>query len=636
MKKLLSVLLCAAIVCSSCALFAAGAGEIKDALNEYPVILVAGYSSSAMYRGDDPATGEQVWGVDVNEILQLVLKNIAQLGRGLGALTLGNAKRIADTIGGGMVELYGDLACNPDGTSVNDIHTYASEAADVNSANIQAAYPEGDILRHETVIEEEIAHYIGYENIYHFQCDFRMGQIACAAALDALVESVLDYTGKDRVNIFAVSHGGQTVSTYLALYGEKNRVHNAVLTVPAIGGAALAYDPMSDNVKLDEDCLIRFIEHGNQLEEDYDWLVKAQQLGFLDNIIHYLIPYLLDVLGYWGSMWDFLPPEYYEEVKAMRLDPVESARLIALSDEYHYTVQPTVAEKFRACQANGTNIYILAGTGHPAVTGLQENSDAIITVKSSTGATCAPIGQRFADGYTQLEPCGGKYKVSPAMDIDASTCYLPDHTWFVDGLFHGMTLWDDYTRVLMVKMLVTDSLQDVDTDPAYPQFHYSTNPARKVYFEFTNCVPGYIDAAADGLTITNVCKDCRIRLTGVTIDGANVTVRVNPLQTLQPGESVTLPLRGSFPAANKEAVSVTVSYAVSTVTPVNSRTEIFTLRNGADAVALNDFTATTALAQLTAKLGAPLANLLQRLGLAEFTLLLLGVFSYWFRAFTGR
>ncbi|MBR4727405.1 MAG: hypothetical protein IK080_05885 [Clostridia bacterium] len=636
MKKLLSVLLCAAIVCSTCALFATGAGEIHDKLNDYPVIMVAGYSSSSMYCGDDPETGEHVWGVDVDEILQQVLKNIAQIGRGLGALTLGNAKRIADTLGGAVVEMYGDLACNPDGTSVNNIHTYASAAKDVNSANIQAAYPDGDILRHETVIEAEIAEYIGYENIYHFQCDFRMGQLACAAGLDALVEDVLAYTGKDRVNIFAVSHGGQTVSTYLALYGYKNRVHNAVLTVPAIGGAALAYDPLADKVKLDEECLIRFIEHGNQLEEDYDWLVKAQQLGFLDDIIHYFIPYLLAVLEYWGSMWDFLPPEYYEEVKAKLLDPVESARLIALSDEYHYQVQPTVAEKFRECQENGTNILILAGTGHPAVTGLQESSDAIITVKSSTGATCAPIGQRFADGYTQINDCGGKYKVSPAMDIDASTCYLPDHTWFVDGLFHGMTLWDDYTRVLMVKMTVTDTLTDVYSDPAYPQFHYTTNPSSKVYFEFTNCVPGYITDQTDGLTVTNVCQDCRIRLTGVDIRGADVSVRVRPLQTLQPGESVTLPLRGAFPTSSKEAVDVTVYYTVSTVTPANCRTETFTLLNGSDAVALRDYTETTPLAQLSAKIGAPLAGMLQRLGLAEFTLMLLGVFSYWVRAFSLR
>ena len=55
-------------------------------------------------------------------------------------------------------------------------------------------------------------------------------------------------------------------------------VHNAVLTVPAIGGAALAYDVLSENIVFDEDTLFNFIQNGMMLQEDYDWLVKASQL----------------------------------------------------------------------------------------------------------------------------------------------------------------------------------------------------------------------------------------------------------------------------------------------------------------------------------------------------------------------
>lgn len=95
------------------------------------------------------------------------------------------------------------------------------------------------------------------------------------------------------MNIFAVSHGGQVTATYLNLFGFKNDVDNAVMTIPAIGGAALAYDLASCNAALDEECLLRFIEHGMRWEEDYDWLVKAQQLGFLDKVINALIPYVL-------------------------------------------------------------------------------------------------------------------------------------------------------------------------------------------------------------------------------------------------------------------------------------------------------------------------------------------------------
>ncbi len=63
------------------------------------------------------------------------------------------------------------------------------------------------------------------------------------------------------------------------------------------------------------------------------------------------------------------------------------------------------------------NISIIAGTGNNSVTGMQVNSDGIIPTYCSTGATCAPIGWRFADGYTQVNDCDGKYKVSPDMTV---------------------------------------------------------------------------------------------------------------------------------------------------------------------------------------------------------------------------
>ena len=81
-------------------------------------------------------------------------------------------------------------------------------------------------------------------------------------------------------------------------------------------------------------------------ETDYNWLVKAEKLGFLDDIVNNLLPYIWDVLGYWGSMWDFVPTEYYEAMKAKRLDPVESAALIEKSDYMHYQVMPDFANGF--------------------------------------------------------------------------------------------------------------------------------------------------------------------------------------------------------------------------------------------------------------------------------------------------
>ncbi len=633
MKKFISVLLCVCLIVASCLVVSSAQTNVDGEISDLPVIMVAGYGSTALYTGDSPETGKQVWGVVAGDIISSVLSNIAKVGISLGALAFGNTTPIAETVGKVMVDLYGVLACAPDGTSVNDIHLYSSSPEKLNTAN--AMRSGDDILIHEKDIEKEIAEYVGYDNIYTFQMDFRMGQEACAKQLDEFIDAVIEYTGKDKVNLYAVSHGGQTAATYLVLYGYKNKVNNAVLTVPAIGGAGLAYDPMANKLDFDEECLARFIEHGTMTETDVEWLLKANRLGFLDDILNTLLPYLLEIVGNWGSMWDFIPVEKYEEVKALRLDPVKNAGVIAKSDRYHYEIQPLIKEKFAECEANGTHISIIAGTGNPIVTGLKENSDGVITTHASTGAACAPYGQRFADGYVQINDCGGKYKVSPSMTVDASTAYLPDNTWFVEGLFHGMTLWDYYTIDLAMTLLLTDRIKDVYTDEKYPQFKYTTNPSSSVYAEFSNSEPGFIGRDASSVIITNVNRKNPVIITGIVADGAKLRFKMNPAFLLMPGESTAIKFEGEIPSESGKAVHITVCYASTTLSPLGYRTQTFTVSDGDRAAYEGGFRRTDNVTPFDTLIGDNFSALLQRLGLKEFFSMIYSVCYFWFNAIFG-
>ncbi len=635
MKKFISVLLCVCIIGASCVVMSSAKTNVDGKISDLPVIMVAGYASTSLYKVNPDGSHEHAWGIDINEILSLVLKKIVDLGKGLGALTFGNAKILADTVGQGFVDLYGDLALNPDGTSVEEICRYASTASEANVANIKKVNPDGDdILIHERDIIKEIEEYVDDENIFIFQMDWRMNQTSCAKQLDEFVDSVLEYTGKDKVNIYAVSHGGQTTSTYLALYGNKNKVNNAVLTIPAIGGAGIAYDLLMNNVELDEDCLIRFIEHGTMTETDFEWLVRAQQLGFIDNLCKELVPYLLKVLGYWGSIWDFIPSDKYEEVKSLKLDSVASARLIEESDKFHYEILPTLAERFAECQKNGTHISIIAGTGNRIVTGLNENSDGVITVSCSTGATVAPFGSRFADGYTQINPCDGKYKVSPSMDIDASTAFLPDNTWFVEDFYHGMTLWDYYTIDLAMTLLLTDRIQDVYSDSYYPQFRYSSNPSNTVYAEFDNSKQGYVESGATKLIVTNVNRKNSASISAIVCDGADLKFKVNPFKLLKPGESIEIPFEGSVPAESKTEITITIYFNTTTVTPSNCRAMGFTVMNGNDAEYDGGFVSTESATPFDKAIGGGFASFLSKLGLLEFFRMIYNVINYWINIVT--
>lgn len=628
MKKLLCIVLSVVLAVSSC-FFASAMGEVEGKVSDYPVIIVPGYSSTNLYYGESLETGESVWGLDFDHVLERVLARIADIGIGLGTFAFDDAEYITDVLAEEMLVLFEKLRCNPDGTSAYELHQDYTDALHKNNAYLIENRTD-TMYRQEVEISEEIAYYIGHENIYNFSCDFRMGAESCAAELDAFIQSVKEHSGKDKVNLFAVSHGGQVSATYLALYGHKGDVDNAVLTIPAIGGAGIAHDAMMACFDFDEECLLRFIENGTMTEENYNWLVKANQLGFIDTLANSLFPKILPAIGYWGSLWDFIPLAQYEATKAALLDSEESARLIEISDRFHYEILPSMPEKFAKCIENGINISIISGTGNRILTGMNENSDAIITVNASTGATCAPYGKRFADGYVQINPCGGKDKISPSMEIDASTAYLPDNTWFVDGLFHGMTYKDNYTRVLMMNLLLTDRITDVYSDANFPQFKYSTNASHTVHAAFGGCDEGILSDEANSLVVTNVGANSYVRILAVECDGIDLQFEVDPSEKLLPGAKTEIAFTGDIPDVSGQVVNVTVYYAMNTITPIGYRTQAFRIVNGELVEDAGDYTDSEATMPFDGIIDVNVETFLRGLGLKEVFTMIYSILNYWF------
>lgn len=628
MKKLLCIVLSVVLAVSSC-FFASAMGEVEGKVSDYPVIIVPGYSSTNLYYGESLETGEAVWGLDFDHVLERVFARIADIGIGLGTFAFDDAEYITDVLAEEMLVLFEKLRCNPDGTSAYELHQDYTDALHKNNAYLIENRTD-TMYRQEVEISEEIAYYIGHENIYNFSCDFRMGAESCAAELDAFIQSVKEHSGKDKVNLFAVSHGGQVSATYLALYGHKGDVDNAVLTIPAIGGAGIAHDAMMACFDFDEECLFRFIENGTMTEENYNWLVKANQLGFIDTLANSLFPKILPAIGYWGSLWDFIPLAQYEDTKAALLDSEESARLIEISDRFHYEILPSMPEKFAQCIENGMNISIISGTGNRILTGMNENSDAIITVNASTGATCAPYGKRFADGYVQINPCGGKDKISPSMEIDASTAYLPDNTWFVDGLFHGMTYKDNYTRILMMNLLLTDRITDVYSDANFPQFKYSTNASHTVHAAFGGCDEGILSDEANSLVVTNVCANSNVRILAVECDGIDLQFEVDPSEKLLPGAKTEIAFTGDIPDVSGQVVNVTVYYAMNTITPIGYRTQTFRIINGELVEDAGDYADAEATMPFDGIIDVNVETILRSLGLKEVFTMIYSIVSYWF------
>ena len=583
-KKLLAAFL-AAVMVFSCFAVGAAAATLDDP-KDYPVILVPGYSGSDFDLVHDDGTVERVWGLNMDLVIERVLARIVDIGKGLVLTAQGNGQWLGEVVGAEAVDMLGVMACDGNGESHNDI---------------RVAYPTAEEMRMTAVMERndgentfekelfaEISAQIGAENCFFLQSDWRMSAIECAETLDAFIQQVKEITGKEKVNLIAVSHGGQVLATYLSLFGYKQDACKAVLTVPAAGGAALAYDIMSENVKLDEYTLIYFIQHGLVSDDDYKWLVRAQELGFLDDVLAGFVPYAKAVVGNFRSIWDFIPAEYYDELKEQYLDPVENAGIIEYSDKVHYEIMPNYNEALTKCiEEYGIDVSIIAGCGHPSVTGLQANSDAIITTNDSTGAVCAEYGKRFNDGYTGLKTtCADPTHdhISPSYEIDGTTAYIPENTWYVDELYHGMTFLDEYTMSLALKLLLTNDIEDVYSDPAYPQFHASTNRNNIIYAEFSDSgSAGCLTKNDTALKVTNLSTKYPVKITAVNFYGVDLTASTLMLKSIAPGETTTVLFSGKLPEVSGKNVQVEIDYICEEriLTPNGTRTFNFKLMNGA-------------------------------------------------------
>ncbi len=577
MKRIISLILAMAVFVTAFS-FCAESENKKAKYGGYPIVLVPGYASASLCYDEDGET-KAAWGWEIGDIIPPVLKSTAKMLKGATALSAtGDNTLLIESVGDCLLNILDAMRCNPDGTSVKNVHPILFDAEKTCDSYMNKHYPDGD-YRVELDMTQELDKLVGEENVFYFNCDFRMSAVDCANDLDRYIDEVKEYTGKDKVNIVAVSHGGLITATYLALYLDKNDLYNVVMDEPALTGAGIAADMMKGKCDFDEETMVRYLEYHSMCETDFNWAVRAHQLGILDDIIEKIIPCVKEGIVYWTSIWDFIAPDDYEELKAKNLDPIKSAKLIEKSDFVHYEVMAKYREIFAKAQQSGVRVNIIAGSGNRILSGQNDISDGIITVKSSTGAACTDFGKRYSAGYVQSAVKDGRV-ISPSMDIDITNGYLPKNTWIVNGLFHGMEFWDVYSRSLLFKLLLTETPIDVNTLKEYPQFMDTTSATQDVYAQFDSSTPGFISGQDRKLIVRNCSETRTAFVLSVKSAGVNLKFDISKIYSVKPGESISIPFRGSLPHGYTYC-QVTVNYIMSlSVTPLCKRTQTFTAVNG--------------------------------------------------------
>ncbi len=390
---------------------------------------------------------------------------------------------LTDTAGPLVAEVFRPLALNPDGSSPNNVSAWPIGAA---ATRYDALKKLGGEFIAEYHYMEAIAKRVGDKNLFVCPLDWRQSQVTCAAELKDYLDEVRALTGSAKVDITGISFGGQVVGTYLTLY-EDDGIDDVVLNVPALDGTMMATRLFgAEPLKVRYDELLKFYMELDRDESYNDLLFLADtvRLNRLDGILGTIVQdYLLDIFVNFGSAWDFVAADKYEEYKARLLSDPAYASLIQRSDVYHTRVQGRFAETFAALREKGIDVFIMAGTGVELLTGGGIDSDGVIDRLSSTGGTAPGTAPRVATAG---------YSISPGKTIDAGTGFLPDRTWYVDGLMHGQSFWDDASTQLLLTLLFDNTVRDVYSDDRWPQYMFAANPGNIVTGAFNASKSGYI------------------------------------------------------------------------------------------------------------------------------------------------
>ena len=164
MKKLISILLSVIIVFSACAVaYAEPVDNMQGEISDYPVIVVAGYTASALFVED---TGESAWNIDFLALLTEAFGSVSDVLLSVGGLVVGNCDKLAELVGKQLAQQCELVRCNPDGSSKYPLRVYSTDAAKTNFRYLEENEDGSHIFEQECV--DEIRKYTSDENIYFF------------------------------------------------------------------------------------------------------------------------------------------------------------------------------------------------------------------------------------------------------------------------------------------------------------------------------------------------------------------------------------------------------------------------------------------------------------------------------------
>ena len=407
---------------------------------------------------------------------------------------------------------------------------------------------------------QDVAKEIGEENLYFFAYNSSGDVTQIAKDLNDYIEMVKDQTDSEEVSLAPISMGGTIVTAWLemfsgryALYEDNyDSVHKIVFVIAALDGSAILGDLFVNDTLLNNDEFLYTRLLPELLEEEwYSYLLnivlRILPHDVLISVVNSIFSGVKDTLvGNCTIFWALIPKANFDESYELYFkDKGPEYDTIRTKVKLYNTAQKNLKTNIDRLMSDefGGIVHAICSYGLPLYTvgssSLYINADSIIhSASTSLFATFADLGKTLPADYVAKNPvCTDPTHnhISPDKVVDASTSYLPETSWYVQGLNHERTGRSDSVINFAGVLLKDDTIKDVHSDPEnYPQFNGSriTRDLRR------NDIPNAEKALAENTTMTEAQRaelqaaldDCKLMLTETVVDTVNCENRMQRLR----------------------------------------------------------------------------------------------------------
>lgn len=536
-RKVISCILAVMMIFS----ITATAFAAEERYNGNPVIVINGIDNNPIYA--NPTTTGAVKVFPPSDVTMMAMTAQMYID-GIVALASGEYTEVMNFFVGSQV--YGaieKIQLNRDGTSKSE-----NLGPKVYDRSLSYYYTADDFDTIAGNIGIGMGDRLGYDNVYVFTYDWRLDPVETSHKLDEFIQTVKANSRKERVSIISEGFGSSIATAYLAECYENATadvdnfvtVNSAALGTSLIGDlftGRLTQSIMPSKVRATESAFIRYTNDFsdnpvtwfstwltnyilNRNWETYDFITSINAM--MGHVVDPLYDkYLRDMLKDFTGLWAMVPVDYYDEAMDFMFMSDDSTAGDYNSDlqeriQSYKNIQENAAEILVKASSEGININVVSSwdiqlipigdnsASDEELFGISAQSDGLIdTYYSSFGGWTIPLNdvgaaaqnkdQRNTEGecenhnhlnsvYDTLDP---EHSLGAMCHyLDASTCALPDNTWFIRNMKHGTFDTESNSMNFLEYLITADKTLTV----------YSANGIYRQFMSYNRYIkPGAID-----------------------------------------------------------------------------------------------------------------------------------------------